>query len=115
MTVFEKITAQQGKDKESNLWLMGEQLKEICEREPRAAELVAQDLDIPEMSLANCEKKLKLANGDATKFTVYFEDFQSCFNKLSGLVTKIEMGDADKAAKLKGALKAVLASMQERV
>lgn len=58
MTVFEKISAQQGKERTA-VWIVGEQLKEICEREPRAAELVLQDLDIPEMSLANCEKKIK--------------------------------------------------------
>ena len=58
MTVFEKIAAQQGKERTA-VWMVGEQLKEICEREPRAAELVLQDLDIPEMSLANCEKKIK--------------------------------------------------------
>lgn len=39
-----------------HIFAMGEQLKEICRNEPRAAELVAQDLTNPEMSLA----KLKL-------------------------------------------------------
>ena len=58
MTVFEKITAQQGKERTA-VWMVGEQLKEICEKEPRAAELVLQDLENPEMSLANCEKKIK--------------------------------------------------------
>ena len=58
MTVFEKIAAQQGKERTA-VWMVGEQLKEICEREPRAAELVEQDLENPEMSLANCEKKIK--------------------------------------------------------
>ena len=58
MNVFEKIAAQQGKERTA-VWMVGEQLKEICEREPKSAELVLQDLDIPEMSLANCEKKIK--------------------------------------------------------
>lgn len=58
MTVFEKIAAQQGEERTA-VWMVGEQLKEICEREPRSAELVLQDLDIPEMSLAHCEKKIK--------------------------------------------------------
>ena len=65
MTVFEKISAQQGKER-TPVWMVGEQLKEICEREPRSAELVAQDLDVPEMSLAHCEKKIK-AFADAHK------------------------------------------------
>ena len=43
----------------SPVWMVGEQLKDICRSEPHSAELVAQDLDVPEMSLANCEKKIK--------------------------------------------------------
>ena len=58
MTVFEKIAAQQGKERTA-VWMLGEQLKDICRHEPKSAELVMQDLDNPEMSLANCEKKIK--------------------------------------------------------
>lgn len=43
----------------STPWMVGEQLKEICTREPDKAELIAQDLAIPEMSLVNAEKKIK--------------------------------------------------------
>lgn len=35
-----------------HVFLMGEQLKDICRNEPQAAELVVQDLANPEMSLA---------------------------------------------------------------
>ncbi|WMJ83174.1 hypothetical protein RBH76_10610 [Oscillospiraceae bacterium MB24-C1] len=55
---LQRIAAQQGKEN-TPIWMVGEQLKDICRNEPRSAELVAQDLDIPEMSLANCEKKIK--------------------------------------------------------
>ena len=53
-----KITAQQGNER-TPVWMVGEQLKDICRNEPQSAELVAQDLDVPEMSLVNCEKKIK--------------------------------------------------------
>lgn len=53
-----KITAQQGAES-TPVWMVGEQLKDICRSEPHSAELVAQDLNVAEMSLVNCEKKIK--------------------------------------------------------
>lgn len=58
MTVFEKIEAQQGKVQDA-VWMVGEQLKDICCSDPHCAEIVMQDLDNPGMSLAKCEKKIK--------------------------------------------------------
>ena len=58
MNVFEKIEAQQKGKKGTAPWMVGEQLKEICRREPQAAELVDKDLDVKEMSLSACEKKI---------------------------------------------------------
>ena len=58
MTVFEKIEAQQGKDRTA-VWMVGEQLKDMIRRDERLQEIVAQDLDVQEMSLAACEKKIK--------------------------------------------------------
>lgn len=55
---IEIIEAQQGSDRTA-VWITGEQLKDIIRREPRHAELIIQDLKVPEMSLANCEKKIK--------------------------------------------------------
>ena len=66
MNVFEKIEAQQKGKENTALWMVGEQLKDICRREPRAAELVDKDLDVKEMSIAECEKKIK-AWADAHK------------------------------------------------
>ena len=57
MTVFEKISAQQPKER-SAVWMVGEQLKDIIRDDIRAQEIVSQDLDVKEMSLAECEKKL---------------------------------------------------------
>lgn len=57
-TALIKIAAQQGEEG-TPVWMVGEQLKDICRNEPKSAELVAQDLDIPEMCLAACEKQIK--------------------------------------------------------
>lgn len=58
MTVFEKIEAQQGKERTA-VWMVGEQLKDIIRNSPRLQEIVEQDLEVKEMSLAACEKKIK--------------------------------------------------------
>ena len=58
MTVFEKIEAQQKGSEGTAAWMVGEQLKEICLAESGAAELVSKDLDVKEMGLAACEKKI---------------------------------------------------------
>lgn len=58
MSVFEKIAAQQGKER-SAVWLLGEQLKDLLRCEPEHREMVERDLELPAMSLAECEKKIK--------------------------------------------------------
>lgn len=57
--VMAKIEAQQKGREETAVWAVGEQLKEICRFTRGAAELVARDLDAAEMSIAECEKKIK--------------------------------------------------------
>jgi hypothetical protein len=68
MTVFEKIEAQQKKERgRTDAWIVGEQLKDICRREPRSAELIDKDLDIPEMSIKKAAGKIKeYADGHKT-------------------------------------------------
>ena len=57
---IKRIEEQQAKLKEgSPAWMVGEQLKDICRREPKSAELIAQDLQVEEMNLAAAEKKIK--------------------------------------------------------
>ena len=53
-----KIAAQQPRER-TPVWMVGEQLKDILRHEPHLAELVAEDLDRAQMSLANCEKQIK--------------------------------------------------------
>ena len=57
-TVLDRVTAQQPKER-SPVWMVGEQLKDILRSEPELADLVEQDLEVPEMSLAECEKKIE--------------------------------------------------------
>ena len=59
MTVFEKITALQKGKENTAPWMVGEQLKDICRREPLCAQIVLEDLASPSMSLEACEKKIK--------------------------------------------------------
>ena len=58
MDVFEKIKEQQGKERTA-VWMVGEQLADMIRREPDLADIVDKDLDVPEMSLTECEKKIK--------------------------------------------------------
>lgn len=53
-----KIEAQQPKEQNA-VWMVGEQLKDMLRREPHLAELVSQDLNCEQMTLANCEKQIK--------------------------------------------------------
>lgn len=54
------IEEQQRKVKERSApWMVGEQLKDICRREPKSAELICQDLQNESMSIVEAEKKIK--------------------------------------------------------
>lgn len=57
-TALDKITAQQPKER-TPVWMVGEQLKDMLRAEPSLADIVAQDLDVKEMALSECEKKIK--------------------------------------------------------
>lgn len=59
MTVFAMIEAQQAGKENTAPWMVGEQLKDICRLDPNCAEIVAQDLENPGMSIVECEKKIK--------------------------------------------------------
>lgn len=59
MDVFEKISALQKGIENTTPYFVGEQLKDICRREPVCAELVEKDLDVAGMGLADCEKQIK--------------------------------------------------------
>ena len=56
---MKKIEAQQKGKENTPAWMVGEQLKDICRREPACAEIVAEDLENEEMTLEVCEWKIK--------------------------------------------------------
>ena len=59
MNVFEMIEAQQKGLEDTTVYMVGEQLKDICREDPACAAIVAEDLQQKEMSIAACEKKVK--------------------------------------------------------
>ena len=59
MNVFEKIEQLQKGKENTPAWMVGEQLKDICRREPRCEQIVLEDLANADMSLEKCEKQIK--------------------------------------------------------
>lgn len=59
MTVYEKIGELQTKlDPDSCAYEIGEQLKDICRRDPACEQILLEDLQSPDMSLAAADKML---------------------------------------------------------
>ena len=59
MSAIKKIEAQQVGLENTPAWMVGEQLKDILRREPWNEELLAQDLDVKEMSLQKAAAQIK--------------------------------------------------------
>ena len=59
MNVYEMIEKQQKGLEDTTVFMVGEQLKDICRREPACAGIVAEDLTDPAMGIAFCEKKVR--------------------------------------------------------
>jgi len=59
MSVFEKIEAQQKGKEDTTVWMVGEQLKDICREDLSFAEIVLADLENESMSIDKCEKQIK--------------------------------------------------------
>lgn len=68
MTVFEMIATQQKGKENTAEWMVGEQLKDICRREPHCEAILLEDLQNADMSLAKAEGKIK-AYADKQKRT----------------------------------------------
>ena len=58
MAAIAAIEVQQKDRKRDAVWMVGEQLKDICRREEHSAQLIAEDLKSESMSLAAAEKKI---------------------------------------------------------
>ena len=57
--VIDKIIEQQKAWEGKPAWCVGEHLKDILRANPECAEIVLKDLEIKEMSIIECEKKIK--------------------------------------------------------
>lgn len=94
--VLDKITAQQPKER-TPVWMVGQQLKDMLRAEPYLAEIVGQDLDVKEMSIANCEKKIK-AHADAHKSgsfsCVIPSEAERIIREFYGLPPRVEQAEA---------------------
>lgn len=59
-TAIKLLREQQSKaEKWSTVWVVAEQLMDICREEPRCAELIAKDLENKDMSIVEAEKQIK--------------------------------------------------------
>ena len=93
---------------------MAELEKKLAEAE-KADNNVAEELKKARERAEQLEKKLKASDADSAKFALIFEDVQSGFNKLMGLLAKFKDSDPEKAEKLTGAIRAVLKNMEVRL
>lgn len=59
MNVFEKIEAQQKGKENTDVWIVGEHLKDILRGDPSLEELVSKDLDVKDMSLDHVAGKIQ--------------------------------------------------------
>ena len=59
MTVFELIEKQQAGKENTDAWMVGEQLKDICGADPHCADLVEKDLQDKSMNLTACAAKIR--------------------------------------------------------
>ena len=98
-----KIESQQSKEHDA-VWGVGEQLKDIIIDSPELAELVLADLDVPAMSLAMCEKKIKERADSLNKnrwrcVCVCPAEAEDIIRKFYGLPPKVYRGRPEPAPK----------------
>ncbi len=58
--LLRKVSEQQQGKEFTDIFMVGEQIKDICRNNNQATELVVADLDVPEMSLERCAAKIKV-------------------------------------------------------
>ena len=59
MTVFEKIEAQRKGKENTPVWMVGQQLMDICRGDEGCAQIVSEDLENKDMGIASAAKKIK--------------------------------------------------------
>ena len=90
---IEKICQQQKCIEDTAAYCVGEQLKDIIRTAPGAAELVFKDLDVKEMSIIECEKKIKaLANRRHNKNRLQTDEIKEFENEWLEYVKGVSNG-----------------------
>lgn len=96
---IELLNEQQRKVKERSApWMVAEQLKDICRREPESAELLAKDLENPSMGIVQAEKKIKAFSDrhkSGSSFCVSGEEAEEILREFYGLGTPSGFAGAD--------------------
>ena len=94
MNYREIIEAQQKGHETEPRFMIGEQLKEIAEREPLSAELLERDLEIEEMSLEAAEKHFQAYSdknhGSKSSFCITPKVAEKLLREFYGLPTPEE-------------------------
>ena len=57
--LLEKISQQQEGNENTDIFMVGEQIKDICRNNEKATELVLADLNVYEMSIEKCAAEIK--------------------------------------------------------
>jgi len=106
MGKLQELIEQQQKGHETEpRFMIGEQLKEIAEREPKSAELLEQDLQVKEMSLAAAEAKLQEyadKNRKGKTFCITPIVAERILRKFYGLPKKEEAGEEPETVQAPG-------------
>lgn len=92
-------------------------LKELVTQRDRAAEeqeAIRRAKEEAEAKIASLEKQLAMADPAVKEFQIYYQDFQETYNKMSGLLMKIEKNNQKTGAKLRTAMKAALTALLEK-
>lgn len=84
-----------------------------AEREAAVSEAVNQIRAEADERVKALEKQLAAADPDTAAFKVYFDAWQTEYNRMSGCLAKITNQDAEKGAKLKQAVAAALENMRK--
>lgn len=109
--------------REKKRTLEAQKQKEIDAAKAQAREEYKQSLSEIEKRAADAadrakelEKKLSIVgNSDTLAFNIHFEELSANFNKLLGLLIKIQASDAETAVKLQGAMRKYISLIDDKV
>ena len=101
--LYDLIAKQQKGHETKPRFMIGEQLKEIAEREPLSAELLERDLEIKEMSLEAAEKHFQeyadKNHGNAKSFCITPKVAEGILREFYGLPTPNPSREMDSVKK----------------